>query len=63
MRRLIGFVVTLFMPVILIGGGGALTGWGLTNGWDILAWAGFAMVVGGVLWGLFLYFWASEGPF
>lgn len=63
MKRLIGFVVTLLMPLVLIGGGGALVGVGVTNEWPILAWAGLAMIAGGVLWGLFLFFWASEGPF
>lgn len=63
MKRLISFLVTLLMPIILIGGGGALGGWGVTNDWPLLAWAGLAMIAGGVLWGLFLFFWASEGPF
>ena len=61
MRRLISFVITLLMPVILVGGGGALTGWGLTNEWDMIVWVGAAMVVAGVLWGLFLFLWASNG--
>lgn len=63
MRRLISFLVTLLMPLILIGGGGALTGWGITNDWKMVAWIGAAMVVAGVLWGLFLFLWAESGPF
>jgi hypothetical protein len=63
MRRFISFVVTLLMPLILIGGGGALTGWGITNEWATVAWIGAAMVVAGVLWGLFLFLWAESGPF
>jgi hypothetical protein len=63
MRRLISFLVTLLMPLILIGGGGALTGWGITNEWATVAWIGAAMVVAGVLWGLFLFLWAESGPF
>ncbi|KQI72265.1 hypothetical protein AN191_09070 [Loktanella sp. 5RATIMAR09] len=62
MRRLISFVVTLLMPLVLIGGGGALTGWGITNEWATVAWIGAAMVVAGVLWGLFLFLWAESGP-
>ena len=61
MRRLISFVVTLLMPLILIVGGGALTGWGITNDWNMVVWIGAAMVVAGVLWGLFLFLWASNG--
>ncbi|HEV8034118.1 hypothetical protein [Yoonia sp.] len=61
MRRLISFIVTLLMPLILIGGGGALTGWGITNDWATVAWIGAAMVVAGVVWGLFLFLWASNG--
>ena len=60
LQRLISFILTLLMPLILIGGGGALTGWGLTNDWDILVWIGLGMIAAGVLWGLFLFFWASE---
>ncbi|PJI85205.1 hypothetical protein BC777_3205 [Yoonia maricola] len=63
MRRLIAFVVTLLMPIILIGGGGSLTGWGITNNWTMLVWVGLAMIAAGVLWGLFLFFWASDGSF
>ena len=63
MRRLISFVVALLMPLILIGGGGAVTGWGFTNEWDILVWIGLGMIAAGVLWGLFLFLWATDGPF
>lgn len=62
MKRLISFVVTLLMPIILIAGGGSIIGLGLNNDWDMIAWAGLAMVVGGILWGLFLFIWASDGP-
>ena len=61
MRRLISFIVTLLMPLVLIGGGGALTGWGLTNDLDIMVWIGLGMIAAGILWGLFLFFWASGG--
>ncbi len=61
MRRLIGFLVALFMPLILIGGGGALMGWGLTNSWEIVTWTGLGMIGAGIVWGLILFFWASDG--
>lgn len=63
MKRLISFIVTLLMPLFLIGGGGAISGWGLTNDWDILVWIGLGMIVAGVLWGLVLFLWADSGPF
>ena len=62
MKSLIRFIVGLLMPVILIASGGALIGWGITNNWQILAWMGLALAIAGVIWGLFLWFWASEGP-
>ncbi|MDX8347169.1 hypothetical protein SLH49_04135 [Cognatiyoonia sp. IB215446] len=49
------------MPVILIGGGGALVGWGLNNTWSIMIYAGLAMIAAGIIWGLFLWLWVSEG--
>jgi len=61
MRRLIAFVLTLLIPIILIAGGGALTGWGATNDWDWLVWAGLSMIAVGVLWGIVLFLWAGNG--
>ena len=61
MRRLIAFMMTLLMPIILIGGGGAFAGWGLTNDWEIVTWIGLGMIAAGFLWGLFLFLWASGG--
>lgn len=63
MKQLARFLVGLFMPVFLVMGGGALVGWGISNDWTIIVGIGAAMVVAGVLWGLFLFFWATEGPF
>jgi hypothetical protein len=62
MRRLISFLVTLFMPLILIGAGGALAGWGLANEWEIVAWSGLGLIGAGIAWGLFLFLWATDGP-
>ncbi len=61
MRRLISFIMALLMPIILIGGGGALTGWGITNEWPVLVWIGLGMIAAGVLWGFVLFLWGSNG--
>ena len=61
MKRFITFIVTLIMPIVLIGAGGAVAGWGLTNDWDVMAWIGLGLIGAGILWGLFLFFWASDG--
>lgn len=61
MRRLIAFVLTLLMPIMLIAGGGTLAGWGMTNNWDWLVWAGLSMIAVGVLWGIALFLWAGNG--
>ena len=61
MKRLIAFVMTLIMPIILIGGGGAILGRGVTNEWSTVGWIGAGMIGAGVLWGLFLFLWASDG--
>ena len=49
------------MPVFLIGGGGALIGTALNYEIAMLVWVGLAMVAAGILWGLFLFFWATGG--
>lgn len=61
MKRLIAFVMTLLMPIILIVGGGAVTGWGLTNDWEVVVWIGLGMIGAGLAWGFFLFLWASNG--
>ncbi len=61
MKNLARFLVGLFMPLILIGGGGALLGYAITIEVTFLAWVGLAMIGAGVLWGLVLFFWASGG--
>ena len=63
MKRLIGFIGTLLMPIILIAGGGMLAGLGATNDWEFVIYAGFAMIGAGILWGLVLWLWASDGGF
>ena len=61
MKSAIRFIVTLLMPVILVAGGGALMGWGITNEWDYVAWAGIGMIAGGIIWGLILWLWVDAG--
>ena len=61
MRRLAAFIKSLLMPIILIVGGAAIGGWGVTNEWDIVAYIGFGMMGAGVLWGFFLWLWGTEG--
>ena len=61
MKNLARFLVGLFMPVFLIGGGGALIGTALNYEIAMLVWVGLAMVGAGILWGLFLFFWATGG--
>ena len=62
MKQLARFLVGLFMPVFLIFGGGVLLG--IANVYDvsILDWIGLSMIGAGIVWGLFLFFWATEGP-
>ncbi|MEL6841258.1 MAG: hypothetical protein AAFP85_18385 [Pseudomonadota bacterium] len=49
------------MPVILIGAGGMVVGLGVNNNWDLLIYGGFAMIGAGLIWGLLLWLWASDG--
>lgn len=60
MKSVIRFIVSLLMPIILIGGGGMLMGWGITNEWDYVAWAGIGMIGAGIVWGLILWFWVDS---
>ncbi|MEO0931440.1 MAG: hypothetical protein AAFY14_12450 [Pseudomonadota bacterium] len=61
MRSLIRFIVGLLMPVILIGAGGMVVGLGVNNNWELLIYGGFAMIGAGLIWGLLLWLWASDG--
>lgn len=44
MKRLVAFVVTLVMPVVLIVAGGALVGLGLQNDWNTVNMIGLGMI-------------------
>ncbi len=59
MKSFVRFIVSLLMPIILIAGGGMLTGWGITNEWDYVAWAGIGMLAAGIIWGLVLWLWVD----
>ncbi len=61
MKSFVRFIVSLLMPIILIAGGGMLMGWGITNEWDYVAWAGIGMLAAGIIWGLILWFWVDAG--
>ncbi len=54
-KQVIRSVVGLLMPIFLIAGGGAMTGWGLDNEWSYVAWAGIGLVVAGIIWGLVVW--------
>jgi hypothetical protein len=62
MKSVIRFIVGLLMPIILIGIGGGIGGLGVVNEWPVLAFIGLAFIGAGVLWGIFIFLWASEGP-
>ncbi len=61
MKRLISFIISLVMPIILIGGGGMVIGLGVNNNSSVITYAGMALIGAGLLWGLFLWLWASGG--
>lgn len=63
MKKLITFLIGIFMPIILIGLGGVLAGYGLTNSWQIMIWAGLGLIGAGIFWGLVLFLWSSDGGF
>ncbi len=59
MKKVIRFMIGLFMPIILVASGGAMFGWGLDNDWDYVAWAGVGMVAAGIIWGLVAWLWVD----
>ena len=61
MKSLIRFLVSLFMPIVLIAGGGTLAGWGINLPSQTVIYTGLALIGAGIIWGLFLFFWASGG--
>lgn len=62
-KSLLKFLLSLFMPVILIGGGGTLAVFGIEQEWSWLVWFGLIVVGAGIVWGLVLYLWADSGSF
>lgn len=61
MKDILRFLISLAAPFILIGGGAMLMGAGAEYEWNILVYAGGAMIVAGVIWGLFLWLAGSSG--
>ncbi|MEM7303588.1 MAG: hypothetical protein AAF468_21115 [Pseudomonadota bacterium] len=56
-KSILNGLMSVLAPIILIGGGALLTGWGATNGWTPLIWTGLIVVGAGLLWGAFAYFY------
>lgn len=63
LKGLLKFLLSLFMPVILIGGGGTLAVFGIEQEWSWLVWFGLIVVGAGIVWGLFIFLWAESGSF
>ena len=61
MKDILRFLISLAAPFILIGGGAMLMGAGAEYEWNILVYAGGAMIVAGIIWGLFLWLAGSSG--
>ena len=61
MKDILRFLISLAAPFILIGGGAMLMGAGAEYEWNILIYAGGAMILAGVGWGLFLWLAGSSG--
>ena len=61
MKDILRFLISLAAPFILIGGGAMLMGAGAEYEWNILIYAGGAMILAGVVWGLFLWLAGSSG--
>ena len=61
MKRLLHFLVGIFMPVILIAGGAGLIGIAISYEVAFLLYVGLALIAAGVLWGFLLFMWASGG--
>lgn len=61
MKQLLRFIVGLLAPFILIFGGGGLIGVGIEYEFEIVAWAGLAASVCGLLWGCWLLFMDGAG--
>lgn len=61
MKDILRFLISLAAPFILIGGGAMLMGTGAEYEWNVLIYAGGAMILAGVVWGLFLWLAGSSG--
>lgn len=61
MKTLARFLVALLAPFVLIFGGAGLVGLGLDREVPFLIWTGLVVLGAGLLWCLFLWFWAESG--
>jgi hypothetical protein len=60
-RSIVSFLVTLLMPLVLVGLGAGVVALGFWLGWLWLVIAGGVVVLAGVLFGVFLFLWADAG--
>ena len=61
LKGLLKFLLSLFMPVIVIAAGAGLAGLGLQQEWVWLVWAGLIVIGAGIVWGVLLWLWADSG--
>lgn len=65
MRNLIAWLlrvlVNALMPFLLVAAGAGIASLGLTYSLTLLIWTGLIMVGAGILWGLFLFLYYTEG--
>ena len=59
MNNLLRILIGLFMPVILIVGGGWLFGYAIDSDSQVLFWMSLALIAAGLIWGLVLWLWSS----
>jgi len=60
MRGLFRSPVRFLAPILLIGAGGALIGYGAASSFPLLIWAGVPMAAGGIIWAVIILFLNSD---
>ncbi|MEO0467388.1 MAG: hypothetical protein AAF216_12675 [Pseudomonadota bacterium] len=63
LKGVLKFLLSLFMPVILIAAGGGLAVLGIEQEWNWLFWFGLIVFGAGIVWGAILFLWADSGSF
>lgn len=61
MKDILRFLLGLLAPFLLIGGGALLMGAGAEYEWNILIYAGGALILAGIVWGIFLWMHSTSG--